>query len=107
MTALLGIDTLLQARGGRMDQHPMMRSMHPCLYQGVPIHEKETELCSKGRDTSVQPSIQSTLDLDVSLHGGIPPRRPPVEKKNKVFSQLCASVKNLAKEGALRGAPQH
>ena len=93
---LLGSDTLLKARGGRMDQHPMMRSMHPCLFQGVCNHEKGTELCSKERDTSVQPSIQSTSDLDVSLHGGIPPGRPPDGKKNKVFSQPCATVTYLA-----------
>ena len=42
--------------------------------------------------------------LDVSLHGGIPPGRPPDWKKNKVFPQLCVAVTYLAKEGALRGA---
>ena len=78
--------------------------MHPCLFQGVPIHDKETELCSKERDTSVQPFMQSTSDLDVSLHGEISQGRPPDEKKNKVFSQLCASMTKLAEKGALKGA---
>ena len=48
--------------------------------------------------------MQSTSDLEVSLHGGISRGRPPDEKKNKVFSQLCASMTKLAKEGALKGA---
>ena len=74
----------------------LFRSMHPCLFQGVSIHEKETELCSKERDTSVTPFIQSTSDLDASLHGCIPPGRPPDGKKNKVFSQPCAAVTYLA-----------
>ena len=34
-------------------------------------------MCSESRDKSIHPYIQSTLDIDVSLHGGIPPGRPP------------------------------
>ena len=43
------------------------------------------------------------LCLDVSLHGGIPPRRPPDWEKAKVFSQIYAVVTYLSKEGTLRG----
>ena len=45
---------------------------------------------SENRDKSVHSHIQSTLDIDVSLHGGIPPGRPPDWKMIKEFSQHVA-----------------
>ena len=32
---------------------------------------------SKSKGKVAHPYVQSTLDIDVSLHGGIPPRRSP------------------------------
>ena len=88
MIVILGSNTLIQEGGETMDQNPRMRRMHPCLFQGVCIHKKETDLCSTGRDTSVHSFIQSTSDFDVSLHGGIPLGRPPDWKMNKVFCNI-------------------
>ena len=39
--------------------------------------KKEIVFCSEERDKSYHSYIQSNLDFDVSLHGGIPPGRPP------------------------------
>lgn len=51
--------------------------IHPYIFWRVFAQEKETIQCSEESDKSVLLYIQSTLDLDVSLYGGIPPRRPP------------------------------
>ena len=61
-------------------------------------------MCSEGREKSVHSHMQSNFDLDVSLHGGIPLGRPPDRKKLNYFSQHGATLKYLAKEGALGGA---
>ena len=44
-------------------------------------------MCSERRDKSVHSHIQPALGLDVSLHGGIPPGRPPDWEIHKEFSQ--------------------
>ena len=104
MTVVMGSNTLIKGGEERVDQHQRMGSMHPCLFQGVDIQKKETDLCSVGRDKSAHLHIQSTSDFDVPLHGGIPPRRPPNWKMNKNFSQHGVAFIYLAREGALRGA---
>ena len=58
------------------DQHHVMRSTHPYPFQEVVSPKKETGLCSVGKDKSVHSCMQSTLDDDVSLHGGMASRRP-------------------------------
>ena len=60
---------------GRKDQHQGM--IHPNLFQEVSAQKKEVLLRSERRDKSFHSYIQFALDLDVSLHGGIPPGRPP------------------------------
>ena len=61
-------------------------------------------MCSEDKEKSIHTHIHPTLGLDVSLHGGIPPGRPPDWKMNKVLSQYIATLTYLAKEGALGGA---
>ena len=64
---------------------------------------QEDDFCSEGREKSVHSHIQPILGLDVSLHGGIPPGRPPDWKMKKEFSQNGAALIYLDKEGALGG----
>ena len=101
MTAVMGSKTLIKGEEEKVDQHQRMGSMHPCLFQGVYIQKKETILRNERRDKSVHSPIQSTSYFDVSLHGGIPPRRPPDWKMNKEFSQHGATLIHLASEEAL------
>ena len=54
-----------------------MMSILPYLFQKFSAHGKETALHRGERDKSVHSYMQSILDLDVSLYGGIPPGRPP------------------------------
>ena len=58
----------------RKDQNQGM--IQPYLFQEVSAQNKEILLHSEERKKSVHPYVQSTSDFDVSLHGGIPPRRP-------------------------------
>ena len=51
--------------------------IHPCLFREASAQRKETVLRSEERDKSVHSYMQSTSYFDVSLHGGIPPGRPP------------------------------
>ena len=63
--------------GGREgDQNHMMRSTQPYLFQRVDTQKRQIDFHSEGRDKVVHPYVQSTLDIDVSLHGGIPLGRP-------------------------------
>ena len=82
----------------------MMRSTYPSLFQNFDAQRRHEDLCNEGKDKSVHTSMYPTLCLDVSLHGGIPPGRPPDWKKAKVFSQLYVAATYLSKEGTLRGA---
>ena len=68
----------METKGGdrEEDQHHVMRSTHPYPFQEVDAPKRETRLCSEGKDKSAHSYMQSTLDDDVSLHGGIAPRRP-------------------------------
>ena len=59
------------------DQHQRMMSIHPYIFQKNYRQGKETALHREERDKSVHSYMQSTLYFDVSLHGGIPPGRPP------------------------------
>ena len=69
--------TMQVGGGDREDDQPhFMRSIHTYPFQKVDAQKRETGLRSECRDKSVHPYIQSTLDTDVSLHGGIPPGRP-------------------------------
>ena len=69
----------MEIKGGDRedDQHHVMRSTHPYLFHEVYAPKRETRLCSESRDKSVHSCMQSTLEDDVSFHGGISPRRPP------------------------------
>ena len=58
------------------DQHHVMRSTHPYIFQEVDAPKRETGLHSEGKEKSSHSYMQSTLDDDVSLHGDIAPRRP-------------------------------
>ena len=54
-----------------------MRGPHPSLFQKANARKRQIDLRCKGRGKVSQPHEQSTLGIVVSLHGGIPPRRPP------------------------------
>ena len=66
----------MEGEGREEGQHHMMRSTHPYLFQKGNAQKRQTDFHSKGRNKDVNPYVQSTLDIDVSLHGGIPPGRP-------------------------------
>ena len=69
------------------------------------MHRSKRMICAvRARKKLVHSHIQPALGLDVSLHGDIPPGRPPDWKMIKEFSQHGASLIYLAKEGALGGA---
>ena len=59
------------------DQHQGMMSIHPYLFREVSAHKERTALRSEERENSVHSYTQSALDFNVSLHGDIPPGRPP------------------------------
>ena len=54
-----------------------MRKAHCSLFQRANARKRQTNFHSQGRGKVSQSHMQSTLDIDVSLHGGIPPGRPP------------------------------
>ena len=45
-----------------------------------------------GRDKAIHSYMQSTLDIDVSWHGGIPPGRPPYQEMMRDASHLVAPL---------------
>ena len=55
------------------------------------------------RDQVVHSHIQSTLDVDVSLHGGIPPGRPPDQEMMRHVSHHDAPFIDPGGVGALGG----
>ena len=67
----------MKGEGREEGRHNLMRSTHPCLFQRVGAKKRNIDLRYEGKGKVSQPYVQSTLDIDVSLHGGIPPRRPP------------------------------
>ena len=87
--------------GKEEGKHHLMRSTYPSLFHKFDAQRRQEGLCKEGKDKSVHTYTHPALCLDVSLHGGIPPGRPPDGRKTKVFSQLWAAISYLAKEGAL------
>ena len=86
---------ILKVEEGREEEeHLKKKSIHPSLFQGL---EGQQNICSKDEDKSVHPHPQSTLCLDVSLFGGIPPWSSHDEQKSKVSPQPCASMPSLFK----------
>ena len=67
----------MEGEGREKVQHHLMRSTHPYLFQRVNVNKRQTKFHYEGRDKVVRPYVKYTLDIDVSLHGGIPPGRPP------------------------------
>ena len=59
------------------DYHHLMRSTHPYPFQRADARKRQTDLHCEGKGKVAQPYEQSSLAMDVSLHGGIPPWRPP------------------------------
>ena len=84
---VMGCNFLIKRGEEKVGQHQRMGRINPFLFQGVYIQNKETNLCSKWWDKSVRSFIQPISDFHVSLHGGIPPGRPPHWKMSKVFPQ--------------------
>ena len=75
---MIGCETMEIKEGDREDdQHHVMRSTHPYLFQEVDAQKRKVGLRSEGRGKFFHPYMQSTLDIDVSLHGDISPGRPP------------------------------
>ena len=54
-----------------------MRGTHYSLFHRANAKGRQNVLHYEGKGKVSQPYVQSTLDIDVSLHGGIPPGRPP------------------------------
>ena len=69
--------TLQLEGGGRQEeQHHLMRGTHPSLFQRASENRRQTVLHCESKGKVSQPYEQSTLDIDVSLYGGIPLGRP-------------------------------
>ena len=68
----------------------MMRSTHPYLFQKVDAQKRQNDLRSEGKGRVIHSYMQSTLDIDVSLHGGITPGRPPYQEMMRDASHLVA-----------------
>ena len=65
----------LQLEGGREEeQHQVMRGTHPSLFQRANAKRRKNVLCCESKGNISQPYVQSTLDINVSLHRGIPLR---------------------------------
>ena len=58
---------------------------------------------SEGKDKVFNSYMQFTLDIDVSLHGGIPPRRPPDQEMRRHVSHDDAPFIDPGGMGALGG----
>ena len=60
----------LQPEGGSREeeQHHVMRGTHPSLFQRTSAKRRQTVLRCESKVKVAQPYIQSTLDIDVSLH---------------------------------------
>ena len=69
-----------------------MRGTHPSLFQRANARKSQIDLCCKGRGKVAQPHEQSTLDIDVSLYGGIPPGRPPDLSSMREILSLDSSL---------------
>ena len=54
-----------------------MIGTHPSLFQRTSAERGEIVLRCESKGKVAQPYIHSTLDIDVSLHRGIPPGKPP------------------------------
>ena len=67
----------MEGEGREEGHHHLMRSTHPYLFQRAGARRREIGLCCEGKGKVSQPYKQSSLAMDVSLHGGILPRRPP------------------------------
>ena len=103
MTALSSSkgEILKREEGKEEGKHHMMSNIYPSLFQKFDAQRRKEDLCKEGKEKSVHTHTHPALCLDVSLHGGIPPGRPPYGRKTKVFSQLWVAYDYLAKEGAL------
>ena len=67
----------MEGEGREEGHHHLMRSTHPYLFQRASARRRETGLHCEGKGKVSQPYEQSSLAMDVSLHRGIPPGRPP------------------------------
>ena len=67
----------MEGEGREEGQHHLMRSKHPYLFQRDNTKKRQTDLRYEGKGKVSHPYVHYTLDIDVSLHGGIPPGRPP------------------------------
>ena len=83
--------------GREEEEHLKKKRKHPSLFQGLEGKKGKEDLCNKDEDKSIHPHPQSTLCLDVSLFGGIPPWSSHDEQKSKVSPQPCASMPSLFK----------
>ena len=83
---------ILQKVGGneKEGQHQMIVNIYSHPFQEVYVQKQEDDLRSERRDNSVHSHLQPALSLDVSLHGGIPPGRPPDWEMKKYFSTWCS-----------------
>ena len=59
------------------EKHHLMIGIHPSLFQRASARKRKTILQCGSKGNFSQPYEQYTLDIDVSLYGGIPPGRPP------------------------------
>ena len=57
----------LKGGGGEEEKHHLMRGTHPSLFQRANARKRQTDLRCESKVKVAQPSVQSTLDIDVSL----------------------------------------
>ena len=102
--SLIDCETLQMEGEDREDgQHQVNRSTHPYLFHEVDTQKRQTDLHNESREKAVHSYMQSTLDIDVSLHGGIPPGRPPDQELMRNVSQHAAPLMDPGGVGTLEG----
>ena len=67
----------MERRGRNEGHHHLMRNTHPYLFQRAGARGRNIVLHCEGKGKGAKPYEQSSLAIDVSLYGGIPPVRPP------------------------------
>ena len=68
-----------------------MRGIHPSLFQRANARKRQIDFHSEGKGKVAESSILYTLDIDVSLHGGIPPRRLPDLERSEEHTSFSIS----------------
>ena len=90
--------------GGREERHHhFMRITHPYIFQRDGAWRRKTGLRCEGKGKISQPYEWSSLTIDVSLYGGIPPRMPLDRKLVREISPFDLPLLDFGEVKSLEG----